>query len=136
MKELKSKIKELIIGFENGKESAQKTLEKINKLSSLKIDEDFLRNYWRSTNLKNFIELLTTPEIENWAEIDDEYADKLITEILNNLSNDAWINRNTTALEKRYKKSTGTISNWIFYDDIVDRNKILGLLKTNTTIQL
>ncbi len=136
MEELKRKIRELIIGFENGNESAEKTVENINELSSLKIDVDFLRNYWRSSDLESFVELISTPEIQNWAEIDDEYADKLIAEILNNLDNDALINRNSTALEKRFKKSTGTISDWIFYDDITDRIKILELLKTNTTIQL
>ena len=136
MEVLKSKIKELIIGFENGKESAEKTVDNINELSSLKIDVDFLRNYLRSSDLESFVELISIPEIENWTEIDDEYADKLIAEILNNLGNDALINRNSTALEKRYKKSTGTISDWIFYDDITDRIKILELLKTNTAIQL
>ena len=136
MEELRRKIRKLVIGFENGNESAEKTVENINELLSLKIDVDFLRNYWRSSNLESFVELISTPEIENWTKIDDEYADKLIAEILDNLGNDALINRNSTALEKRFKKSIGTILDWIFYDDITDRTKILELLKTNTTIQL
>jgi len=136
MEELRRKIRELVIGFENGNESAEKTVENIDELSSLKIDVDFLRNYWRSSDLESFIELISTPQIENWTEIDDDYANKLIAEILDNLSNDALINRNSTALERRYKKPTGTISDWIFYKDISDRIKILELLKTNTTIQL
>lgn len=136
MEELRRKIRELVIGFENGNESAEKTVENINELSSLKIDVDFLRNYWRSSDLESFVELISTSEIKNWTEIDDEYADNLIAEILDNLGNDALINRNSTALEKRFKKSTGTISDWIFYDNITDRMKILELLKTNTTIQL
>jgi len=136
MEELRRKIRELVIGFENGNESAEKTVENINELSSLKIDVDFLRNYWRSSDLESFVELISTSEIENWTEIDDEYADNLIAEILDNLGNDALINRNSTALEKRFKKSTGAISDWIFYDNITDRMKILELLKTNTTIQL
>ncbi|WP_405292322.1 hypothetical protein [Algibacter sp. Ld11] len=136
MEELNSKIKELITKFENGKESAEKTVKNINELSFLKIDVDFLRNYWRSSDLESFVELISTSEIENWTEIDDEYANKLIAEILDNLENDALINKNSTALEKRFKKSTGTISDWIFYDDITDRIRILELLKMNTTIQL
>ena len=129
MEELRRKIRKLVIGFENGNESAEKTVENINELLSLKIDVDFLRNYWRSSNLESFVELISTPEIENWTKIDDEYADKLIAEILDNLGNDALINRNSTALEKRFKKSIGTILDWIFYDDITDRTKILELLK-------
>ena len=136
MEKLRRKIRKLVIGFENGNESAEKTVENINELSSLKIDVDFLRNYWRSSDLESFVELISTPEIENWTKIDDEYADKLIAEILDNLGNDALIYRNSIALEKRFKKSTGTISDWIFYDDITDRTEILELLKTNTTIQL
>jgi len=136
MEKLKRKIKELVIGFESGNESAEKTIANINELSTLKIDVDFLKNYWRSSDLESFVELVSTPVIEKLTEIDDEYADKLIAEILNNLGNDALINRNSTALEKRYKKSTGTIFDWIYYNDITDRVKILELLKTNTTIQL
>ena len=136
LEKIRKEIKELIIGFENELESAEKTVEKINKISSTKIDVDFLRNYWRSTDLENFLELLSMPEIENWTEIDDVYADKLITEFKNNLTNDALMNRNATALEKKYKKSSGTLSHWIFNDDITENKKILELLKKDTTIQL
>ncbi len=136
MVELKSKIKELVIRFERGYESAKNTVDNINELSSLKIDIDFLRNYWRSLDLDSFVELISKSEIKNWKEIDDECADKLIRGILDNLENDALINIYTTALEKRFKKSTGTISDWIFCDDITDPIKILELLKTDTVIQL
>ncbi|MDO6811694.1 hypothetical protein [Tenacibaculum soleae] len=136
MEKTRKEIKELIIGFQNELESAEKTIEKINKISSTKIDVEFLRNYWRSTDLENFEKSLSTPEIENWFEIDDVYADKLITEFKNNLTNDPLMNRNATALEKRYKKTNGTLSNWIFYDNITDNKKILELLKNNTTIEL
>lgn len=136
MEELKTKIKELIAGFENGKESAEKTVKAINGVSVLKIDEDFLRNYWRSSDLESFVELITATEIKNWEELDDKQAELLIAEILNNLDNDTLIKRNSKALEKRFNKSTGTISDWIFYDDITDPTKILELLKKNSSIQL
>ncbi|WP_418654501.1 hypothetical protein [Tenacibaculum soleae] len=129
-------IKKLIIGFENELESAEKTIEKINKISSNRIDEYSLRNYWRKTDLEDFVEVLSMPQIEKWKEIDDVHADKLITEYKNNLTNDALMNRNATALEKRYKKSNGTLSNWIFYENITDNKKIIELLKKDTTIKL
>ncbi|OEJ98916.1 hypothetical protein A8C32_06925 [Flavivirga aquatica] len=136
MKKSSKKIKKLILKFENGLNSAEKTLKKINKISSIKIDKVLLTNYWRSSDIENFVELLVSPEIKNWEEIDDTYADKLITEIKNNLINDALINKNITALEKRYKKSKRTIFNWIFHKNIMDNRKILELLKENTIVQL
>jgi hypothetical protein len=129
-------IKKLITDFENGISPIDATLQNINEISSLKIDKDYLANYWRSMDLESFTDILATPEIENWIEIDDEYADKLITEIKMNLTNDAILNRNTTALEKRYKKSTGTISDWIFHNEIMDNKKLLELLKLDTSIKL
>tara|TARA_R110000744_G_C18982661_1_gene519519 strand:- start:82 stop:489 length:408 start_codon:yes stop_codon:yes gene_type:complete len=129
-------IKKLICDFENGQASSTETVEKINEVTTVKIDKNFLTNYWRSMDLESFVDFLATPEIKNWNEIDDVYADKLITEIKNNLTNDALICRNATALEKRYKKSAGTISDWIFYEDITDNNKMLELLKKDTSIQL
>lgn len=75
-------------------------------------------------------------EIANWKEINDESASALIEEVLNHTTNDELLERNMTALEKRYKKPTGTISEWIFYDDITDGNKILEWLKKDTIIRL
>jgi len=54
MEELIIKLKGLIIEFENGKESAEKTVDAINEISSSKIDVDFLRNYWGSSDLESF----------------------------------------------------------------------------------
>lgn len=132
----KEALKKLIIDFENGVSTIETSLEKINAISYAKIDEYFLANYWRSMDLEDFTEILATPEIEDWFEIDDEYADKLITEMKINLTNDAIFNRNATALEKRYKKSTGTISDWIFHNEIIDNKKLLRLLKLDTSIKL
>ncbi|WP_396637390.1 hypothetical protein [Maribacter sp. R77961] len=132
----KETLKRLIIDFENGVSTVETAVERINEISYLQIDKDFLANYWRSMDLSSFTEILATPQIKNWIEIDDEYADELITEIKNNLTNDAIFKRNATALEKRYKKSAGTISDWIFQKDIMDNNELLRLLKLDTSIKL
>ena len=68
--------------------------------------------------------------------LNDEEALFLIKEILNNLTNDNLIDSNTSELEKIYSKPSGTINNFIFYDDISDPNQILNLLKKNTVIIL
>ena len=125
-------IKNLIINYENKKSNLKDTIFKINKISYKKIDKNDLVNYWKYTSLD---ELLTKP-IDEWEEIDDKESILLIQEILDNLTNDIIIDRNSEALEKKYNKSKGTISNWIFIDDICDSIKILDKLKKNDIILL
>jgi hypothetical protein len=51
-------------------------------------------------------------------------------------TNDAILSRNMTALEKRYQKTTGTLSDLIFHKDITNVDEILAFLKKNTVIYL
>lgn len=132
----KDKIKSLTLQFENKEITLEFALKEINAISTIKIDEYDLQNYWTSKDLEDFINEITTVQITNWQEIDDNKAKKLITEIKENITNNAIVIRNMTALEKKYKKPTGTISDWIFYDDITDSEQILKLLKQDTTIRL
>jgi len=46
------------------------------------------------------------------------------------------IDKNSEALEKRYKKPTGTITDWIFHQEITEKMELLKKLKTNDIIQL
>lgn len=77
-----------------------------------------------------------TEPIADWASIDDARAVLLIKEILANITNDNIVDRNSDALEKRYRKPTGFISDLIFYKDPIDEQAILALLKKDTTIYL
>jgi site-specific recombinase XerD len=136
METIKNEIKRLILKFENEEITLKFALIEINTISPTKIDEYDLQNYSTSTDLDDFVEELSMPQITDWREIDDNEASKLITEIKENIINSALVNRNINALEKRYKKSQGIISDWIFYDDIMENEKILELLKKDTTITL
>lgn len=136
METLKNEIKRLILKFENEEITLKFALIEINTISPTKIDEYDLQNYSTSTGLDDFVEELSMLQITDWREIDDNEANKLITEIKENIINSALVNRNINALEKRYKKSQGIISDWIFYDDIMENEKILELLKKDTTITL
>ena len=60
----------------------------------------------------------------------------ILDESLESIGDDAVLQRNFEALEKRYSKPTGRVSNWIFQDDITDSNELLRLLKQNTSIAL
>lgn len=129
-------VKQIIFDYENKTLSLEKAVSLIEELTSKSIDKYDLDNYWRSTDIDSFVKRLTSLEISDWKSIDDERALELITEILMNITDDSILTRNMDALEKRYSKSTGKISDWIFYKNITDPIEILQLLKQNTSIAL
>ncbi|NME71253.1 hypothetical protein [Flammeovirga aprica] len=129
-------IKRLIIDFENDKISSEKALIEINKLSNVVVDNFSLQTYNSSMDLEMYVRILTLESIADWQEIDDKRAIDLINEILTSTDDDAVLLRNFEALEKRYSKPTGALSDWIFHDDITEANELLLLLKKNTTIIL
>ena len=132
----KEEIKKIILEFEEGKVTLESTLLSISNISGKNIEAYELKNYWRSENLDSFVEHLTAMPIENWKDIDDQKAISLIQEILDNITEDPILLSNSEALEKRYSKPSGTISDYIFQDDISDANEILVLLKKEDTILL
>jgi len=71
----------------------------------------------------------------NWKEIDEKQTRKMLQEVFDDLTNDGLMSLYFDALEKRYKKPTGTISNYIFYDDL-SIDEIIKKLKIDTVIYL
>ncbi|CAL2106422.1 conserved hypothetical protein [Tenacibaculum sp. 190524A02b] len=132
----KKHIQKLIINYENSSISIETAISEINKTIKVHLDAYSLDNYWRSESLDNFINRLLDSPIENWKEINNKEAIILIKEIVENLGNDALIEKNTSALEKRYSKASGVLSDWIFIDGITDTNILLEKLKQNNIIQL
>lgn len=130
------KVRQLINDFESGKISSDIALTEINKLSNVNIDLSWLCSYNSSMDLDMFVRILTIEPIADWQEIDDKRAIEIINETLDSIGDDAVIQRNFEALEKRYSKPTGTLSDWIFQEDIMDSNELLQLLKKNTSIAL
>ncbi len=133
MIEKENRMIKLVNDYEDGKISLDKTIEEFNKLSNRKIDSYILDNYWRSEDLENFVSRFAIDEIENWKEIDDSKAIKLIDEIKNNPSNIAVEERNIVALEKRYAKPEGSLHGIVHEKD---STKILDFLKTDNVIRL
>lgn len=131
-KELKKILSELNIK----KISVDEALVRINKITIKEVKEDDIHEYWSYTTLDELINNLLIIPIINWNSIDDDKAILLIKEILNNIEDDVILERNSEALEKRYKKSSGTIIDWIFQEDITDSNTILHKLKMDDIIQL
>jgi hypothetical protein len=117
--------------------NAQTLIQAIKTTCEKDVTKTELDNYFRSEDKENFIQRLLTEKIENWQDLDDTKAVKLIEEILENVAtNDAILSRNMTALEKRYQKSTGALSDLIFHKDITNVDEILAFLKKNTATYL
>lgn len=129
-------MRQLIDDIEVGKISSEVALTEINKISNTEVDLSWLCSYNSSIDIETFVRILTIDPITDWKEIDDERAIKILNETLESIGDDAVLKRNLEALEKRYSKPTGKVSNWIFQDDISDPEELLRLLKTNTTIAL
>lgn len=129
-------VKKIILAFEDNKITAREALKAILENTGKNLTESDLLNYWRSTELDSYVKRLIAVPISDWQQIDDKRALELIMEIFSNIGDDAIFEVNAEALEKRYSKSSGIISDWIFHSDIDNPHKILSLLKTDTTIIL
>lgn len=128
-------IKVIIQNYENKEAEFSDATATIKSLTGKDVSQNDLDNYWTSQDLESFCKGLIIESIENWKDIDDLMARKLIYEILNNVNDDSIINRNSEALEKRYGKSQGTVVNMVFHEEL-NEEEILIELKNNDVIQL
>ena len=130
------KLKQIIIDFEDNKLNINDAIKAINTISNEKITQHELLTYWNNCSLDSFILKLTEKQIDEWEEINDVTAIKMITEIIDNVDNDTIVDVNSSALEKRYRKPSGTISNLVFIDGIENPHTILDKLKSDNVITL
>ena len=130
------KLKQIIIDFEDNKLNINDAIKAINTISNEKITQHELLTYWNNSSLDSFILKLTEKQIDEWEEINDVTAIKMITEIIDNVDNDTIVDVNSSALEKRYRKPSGTISNLVFIDGIENPSTILYKLKKSDVITL
>ena len=136
MNEKELKLRQIITDFENRKIEGQVAIALIQDLTGQTIEIGYLSEYWASESLDTFIDKLLVDHISDWQNIDDVGAIELIIEIQRNIDNDSIIIRNSTALEKRYSKSSGTVTDKIFNEEITDPKVILEDLKRETRIFL
>lgn len=132
----KAHIISIVRAYENDELPREATIEKIEAVSGKHLTAYTLDNYWRSEDLEDFAAVLALAEITDWETIDDGRALELIQEILADVTNEPILMRNAEALEKRYRKSSGTVMDYIFQDDISNSTEILSLLTKDTTINL
>ncbi|MBX2897907.1 MAG: hypothetical protein KF763_20865 [Cyclobacteriaceae bacterium] len=136
MTDKENRLREIIEDFENRKVDGKATIDLIKDLTGETVDIGYLSEYWASESLDTFVEKLLVEHIVDWQLIDDMRAIELIIEIQENPSKEGLLIRNSTALEKRYGKSSGTVIGKIFNTDIQDAKMILDELKKETRIFL
>ncbi len=119
-----------------GQISTEDALSQINELAQTKISHYELVSYSGYTDQDSFVDQITQKPLLNWQDIGDEEAIDLIEEILLNTDNDALLDRNSEALEKRYRKPTGKVRNYIFHEAILTSGDILAELKKDTVFYI
>lgn len=131
---MKKAVQEVIESFEKQLILINDALDRIESLTGKRIDADTLENYWRSGSIETFVDRLCTGEIQDWQSIDDSTAIKLIEEIGNAFGNEAIIDRNQTALARRYEKSEAELNDLLMTG--MDAADILMELKKDSRVFL
>lgn len=129
------KIKLIVQKYEDKEVEISDVIKTIKSLTGKDVSQYDLDNYWTYQDLDSFCKVLVLEQNKNWKDIDDSMAMILIREILNNLSDDSIIDRNSEALEKCYGKPQGSVANMIFYEELTEE-EIFIELKNNNIIQL
>lgn len=132
----KNLIKEIILDYEADKISIEKAIAEISLLTKEEVTPYSINNYWRSISLEDFVKQLSLVEIDDYENLTEEKSIKLISEMLENIVDYSLFEKNSRALEKRYRKSSGQIGTWVFEEDITDPQKIMTLLKEDDVIYL
>ena len=128
-------IKKLILDFENGILNTDLAISEINKISTGNIDEFCLKTYWSAEDIDDFVKRISVEPIENWEKIGDSQALEMIKETIDNISDSGLLRKNSEALEKRYRKSDGTLLGLICNSNM-NAEKILTELKKDNVVYL
>ncbi|MEL6445620.1 MAG: hypothetical protein AAF089_14660 [Bacteroidota bacterium] len=130
--ECQAQVAEIVNDFEDGSLSVEDAASRIEIVTGRPVDPNVLRGYWGSESLEELARRLCTEPIQEWADIPEEQALSLIQQILDDPVDDALFARNVAALEKRFRKPSGTLSDLIFHNDNTDPAWILEQIRVDT----
>ncbi len=132
---MKQLVMDIVQSFEKGELPEEAALTAMEQILGRPVDASWLRNYWRSESLEDSIDRLCAAPIQNWASLTETESVSLIAEYLETESPGRQESIQT-ALERRFRKPGGTLSDLIFQRDLCDPVTILNELKIDTTIYL
>jgi hypothetical protein len=132
---MKDQVTAIIESFEDGDMPESDAVAQLQALTGRVVDADWLRNYWSSESLEDFVDRLCAESIADWRQISDDQALKLIAEYIQTESRGRQ-DSIEEALDRRFGKPTGTLSNLVRMRDLSEPSEILGELKKDTRIYL
>jgi hypothetical protein len=132
---MKPQVTAIIESFENGEIAEAVALARIRELTGREIDGDWLRNYWHSESIEDFVDRVCAEPIRDYERITDADALALIAEYLQTQS-PGRRDSIEDALDRRFGKPTGTVCGLVHHRDASDPSGILAELKRDTRIYL
>lgn len=132
---MKAHVTAVIESFEAEEITEAEALAKLHEVTGRVVDPGWLRHYWNSESLEEFVDRLSASPIGDWQELTDDDAIRLIAEYFKTESRGR---RDSIeeALDRRFGKPTGTLSELIHQRDISEPARILEELKRDTRIYL
>jgi len=132
---MENEVKTIIEDLERGAMPEGIALSELRRITGRDIDPDWLRNYWRSESLDEFVDRLCAPPITDWQKLDDEAALLLISEMM---ATNSPGRRDSIddALSKRYGKPHGYLMDLVCYKNLSSLKMIMQELKKDTKIYL
>jgi hypothetical protein len=130
-----AQVTAIIESFEHSAITEAVALEKLREITGRDIDGDWLRNYWRSESMEDFVDRLCAKPIRDCERITDSDALELIAE---DLATNSPGRRDSieAALDRRFGKPTGTVSDIVFQRGLSEPSLILEDLKKDSRIYL
>ncbi len=132
---MREEVTKIIQAYENGEMDLENAAARISAVTNKEVTPFELGTYSSHQSMEDFIQILTFKPIENWEKIDDARARDLIVEMFVMIESHVTQARNGEALEKRFGKPEGFVSDLIFFQEM-DVEDILGELKKDTVIRL
>lgn len=129
-------VRKIIKDYEAAVLSPDKAIDEIARLTGKSVDGYFLENYWRSENLDDVVRRLCVNQVLDWNSIDDKKALELISEMRENICNEAIFGKNATALSKRYRKPEGKVRSIVGRIKSLNEVQVLAELKKDDVINL
>ena len=132
---MKASVRSLVEDFEAGRLSETDVLKRLQEITGRSIDSYYLRNYWRSESIDDLVDKLCAKTIKDWQAITEAEAEELICEYIVTES-PGRRDSIEVAIDRRFGKASGFLSDLVFQRDIDDPKAILSELKKDTVIYL
>jgi hypothetical protein len=132
---MKPQVTAIIESFESEEIPEAVASARIRELTGREIDGDWLRNYWRSESIEDFVDRVCAEPIRDYDRITDTDALALIAEYLQTQS-PGRRDSIEEALDQRFGKPTGTVCDLVHQRDVSDPSAILADLKRDTRVYL